>query len=148
MLSDLKYHYLVALEFSEQVVDIREQFPLLPLAPVQDIALLRGIRYPLYAGTTVPIVMTTDFVVTVKADEGSVREYARTVKYADGLAPGNRLSRTLEKFELEKAFWAQRNVDWKLVTETSMSVVMASNLIGLRGCAEIVQELPETDKKA
>ncbi|MFC5431096.1 TnsA endonuclease N-terminal domain-containing protein [Paraburkholderia denitrificans] len=144
MLSDLEYRYLVALEFSERVVDIREQFPLLPIAPVREIARQRGIRYPLYAGTTVPFVMTTDFVVTVRSDDGSVREFARTVKYADELAPSNRLSRTLEKLELEKALWAQRDVDWKLVTEASMSATMASNLIWLRGCAEIAQELQDS----
>ncbi|MBN3812795.1 heteromeric transposase endonuclease subunit TnsA [Paraburkholderia sp. Ac-20347] len=148
VLSDLEYRYLVALEFSERVIDIREQFPLLPVASVQDIALRRGIRYPLYAGTTMPFVMTTDFVVTVKSDDGTVSEFARTVKYADELAPSNRLARTLEKLELEKAFWAQRGVDWKLVTETSMSDVMASNLIWLRGCAEIAQELRDDTLQA
>ncbi|PXX05092.1 TnsA endonuclease-like protein [Paraburkholderia tropica] len=141
VLSDLEYRYLVALEFSERVVDIREQFPLLPVAPIQDAARLRSIRYPLYAGTTVPFVMTSDFVVTVKEGDGSVREIARTVKYADELTPGSRLSRTLEKLELERAFWAQRDVDWKLVTETSMSATKASNLIWLRGGAEIAREL-------
>ena len=79
VLSDLEYRYLAALEFSERVVDIREQFPLLPVASVQDIARRRGIRYPLYAETTVPFMMTTDFVVTVKSDDGLVREFARTV---------------------------------------------------------------------
>lgn len=141
VLSDLEYRYLAALELSECVVDIREQFPLLPVASVQDLARQRGIRYPLYAGTTVPFVMTTDFVVTVKSDDGTVREFARTVKYTDELAPSSRLLRTLEKLELEKAFWAQRDVDWKLVTEASMSATKASNLIWLRGGAEIVQEL-------
>jgi hypothetical protein len=143
VLSDLEYRYLAALEFSERVVDIREQFPLLPVASLQDIARRRGIRYPLYAGTTVPFVMTTDFVVTVKSDDGSVSEFARTVKYADELAPGDRLARTLEKLELEKAFWAQRGVDWKLVTEASMSDVIASNLVWLRGGAEIARELQD-----
>lgn len=80
--------------------------PSLPVASVQDIARRRGIRYPLYAGTTVPYVMTTGFVVTVKSDDGSVSEFARTVKYAGELAPDNRLARTLGKLELEKAFWA------------------------------------------
>jgi hypothetical protein len=90
VLSDLEPRYLVTLEFSERVVDIREQFPLLPVAPIQDVARQRSIRYPLYAGTTVPFVMTTDFVVTVKEGDGSVREFARTVKYADELTTGSR----------------------------------------------------------
>jgi TnsA endonuclease N terminal len=125
----------VILEFSERVVDIREQFPLFPLAPIKDVARQRGIRYPLYAQTTVPFVMTTDFVVTVKADDGSVREFARTVKYADELSKGNKLLRTLEKLELERTYWLQRDVDWQIVTEQSVEPVIARNLIWLRGSA-------------
>lgn len=90
-LSALEYRYLVAVEFSERVVDIREQCPLLPVASVQDIVRRRGIRYPLDAGTTVPFVMT--------------------LKYADKLTPDTRLSRTLEKLELEKTFGSQRDVE-------------------------------------
>jgi hypothetical protein len=37
------------------------------------------IRYPRYARTQVPYVMTTDFLVTVKVDDGSLRGFARTV---------------------------------------------------------------------
>ncbi|MFM0527230.1 TnsA endonuclease N-terminal domain-containing protein [Paraburkholderia strydomiana] len=70
------------------MIDIREQFPLLPLSPIQDVGRQRGIRYPLYAQTTVPFVMTTDFVVTVQQDDGSAHEFARTVKYTDKLVPG------------------------------------------------------------
>ncbi|MEX3555619.1 MAG: TnsA endonuclease N-terminal domain-containing protein [Burkholderia gladioli] len=141
VLSDLEYAYLVVLEFSERVIDIREQFPLLPVAPIQEIARQRGIRYPLYAQTTVPFVMTTDFVVTVKADDGSAHEFARTVKYTDELSTGNQLLRTLEKLELEKAWWLQHGVDWQIVTEQSVHPVLARNLIWLRGSAQIEREL-------
>lgn len=141
VLSDLEYAYLVVLEFSERVVDIREQFPLLPLGPIQDVARERGIRYPLYAGTTVPYVMTTDFVVTVKADDGSVREFARTVKYADALSTGSELLRTLEKLELERAYWLRREVHWQIVTEESVNPVVAKNLIWLRGGEQIERGL-------
>ncbi|NPT62317.1 heteromeric transposase endonuclease subunit TnsA [Paraburkholderia sp. 5N] len=148
VLSDLEYAYLVVLEFSERVVDIREQFPLFPLAPIKDVARLRGIRYPLYAQTTVPFVMTTDFVVTVKADDGSVREFARTVKYEDELSTGNKLLRTLEKLELERTYWLQREVDWQIVTEQSVEPVMARNLIWLRGSAQVERGLQSDDLRA
>ncbi|WP_244111968.1 TnsA endonuclease N-terminal domain-containing protein [Burkholderia diffusa] len=145
VLSDLEYAYLVVLEFSERVIDIREQFPLLPLSPIQDVARQRGIRYPFYAQTTVPFVMTTDFVVTVRADDGSAHEFARTVKYTDELVAGNRLLRTLEKLELERAWWLQRGVDWQIVTEQSVDPVLARNLIWLRGSALIERELQSGD---
>ena len=145
VLSDLEYAYLVVLEFSERVIDIREQFPLLPLSPLQDVARQCGIRYPLYAQTRVPFVMTTDFVVTVRASDGSVHEFARTVKYTDELSSGNRLLRTLEKLELERAWWMQRGVDWQIVTEQSVDPVLARNLIWLRGSAQIEQEMHSND---
>lgn len=80
--------------------------------------------------------MTTDFVVTVKADDGSVREFARTLKYADDLSSGSELQRTLEKLELERAFWRQRDVHWQIVTEESVNPVVAKNLGWLRGGSE------------
>lgn len=145
VLSDLEYAYLVVLEFSECVIDIREQFPLLPLSPVQDVARRRGIRYPLYAQTTVPFVMTTDFVVTVRVADGSARDYARTVKYTDELSSGNRLLRTLEKLELERAWWLQHEVDWQIVTEQSVDPALARNLIWLRGSAQVERELQSNE---
>lgn len=148
VLSDLEYAYLVVLEFSERVIDIREQFPLLPVSPIQDVATQRGIRYPRYAQTTVPFVMTTDFVVTVRTDDGLAREYARTVKYADELSSGNRLLRTLEKLELERAWWLQRGVDWKIVTEQSVDPVLARNLIWLRGSAQIERDMQSDELRA
>ncbi|WP_256258669.1 TnsA endonuclease N-terminal domain-containing protein [Burkholderia ubonensis] len=145
VLSDLEYTYLVVLEFSERVIDIREQFPLLPLMPIQDVARKRGIRYPLYAQTRLPYVMTTDFVVTVEEADGSVRDFARTIKYTDELSTGNKLLRTLEKLELERAYWLQKKVDWQIVTEQSVDPVLAKNLIWLRGGAEIERGLQSDD---
>lgn len=148
VLSDLEYAYLLALEFSERVVDIREQFPLLPIAPIQDCARRHNIRYPRYAGTHVPYVMTTDFVVTLKADDGSHREFARTVKYEDELSPGRGLARTLEKLELERSYWLARGVDWKIVTERSVAPALAKNLVWLYGGAQIERELHSGDLRA
>jgi hypothetical protein len=46
VLSDLEYAYLLVLEFSERVVDVREQYPRFPIAPIQDCARRHNIRYP------------------------------------------------------------------------------------------------------
>ena len=45
-LSNLEYHYFLALSYSKKVIDIREQFPLLNYAKTMGIAKERGIRYP------------------------------------------------------------------------------------------------------
>ena len=48
LLSDLEYGYLLVAEFSPDVLDIREQFPILPQSSaVQSIAHALNIRYPL-----------------------------------------------------------------------------------------------------
>jgi len=90
-LSDLEYHYLLLLEFSDEVVDIREQFPLFPKARSRDIAAEMGIRYPMYVGTQLPYVMTSDFLVTVQDSPGDKKRLTvRTCKYERELSDPNR----------------------------------------------------------
>ena len=55
LLSDLEYAFWLQLDFSEHVVDIREQFPLFPVPALQAIASSKGIKYPVYLGTDVPL---------------------------------------------------------------------------------------------
>ena len=59
-LSDLERAFFLVCEFSEDVVDIREQYPLLQVESTQAIARAIGVRYPRYKGTTLPLVMTTE----------------------------------------------------------------------------------------
>lgn len=128
LLSDLEYAYFLVLEFSEYVIDIREQYPLFPVADLQEIAQARAIRYPKYAGTDLPFVSTTDFLVTFRAKDGTTQLAARTVKYSKDLQPSKSLERTLQKLELEKAFWKGQGIPWGIVTEQIVTPVLAENL--------------------
>lgn len=131
--SDLEYRYLTVLEFSERVVDIREQYPLFPTEEAQQIAARLGIAYPRYPATTVPYVMTTDFLVTCVDATGLKYTAARTLKYSDELATDKNLQRRLEKFELEQALWASKGVtDWGIVTENMLGRALTRNLEWLR----------------
>lgn len=132
LLSDLEYAYFLALEFSEGVTDIREQFPLLPVSDAQSIAQSLGIRYPLYAGTQLPFVLSTDFLVTFRDQNGGTRVAARTIKYASDFDSGPRLQRMLEKFEIERHFWAERDVDWAIVTDKILPPALIHNLQWVR----------------
>jgi hypothetical protein len=129
-LSDLEYNYLLLLEFSEEVVDIREQYPVFATARARDIAAEMGIRYPMYGGTQVPFVLTSDYVVTLQANRGEKSRLAvRTCKYESELADPNDGPRTIEKLELEKAIWADRGVtDWKIVTDRLLDPILRDNL--------------------
>lgn len=128
LLSDLERDYFFVCDWALPVVDIREQYPLLPLEETRAIAEECGFRHPSVPhptkrGTQIPVVMTTDFVLTIA--NGLERfDQARTVKYAQDLQS----SRALEKLEIERRYWARRNVDWRIVTEKNFSRVLAHNV--------------------
>ena len=100
LLSDLERAYHLVCEFSEDVIDIREQYPLFPREKTQAIASSKGIRHPTYPGSSVPLVMTTDFLLTIRQLDGSEKLVARSVKYTKELAGKDSL-RTLEKLKIE-----------------------------------------------
>ncbi len=106
-LSDMERNYFYLLEFSDSIVDIREQFPLLPLEDTILIAEELGLEHPKNPTTGESIVMTTDFFISIK-NNNEFYEVARTIKAKDELM--NR--RILEKFEIERVYWQKRNIDW------------------------------------
>ncbi|WP_243055068.1 TnsA endonuclease N-terminal domain-containing protein [Pseudomonas sp. BP01] len=140
LLSDLERAYLLVCEFSEDVVDIREQYPLLPVESTQAIARAIGVRYPKYTGTTLPLVMTTDFLLTVKQPNGDFKTVARTIKYQHDLK-GKDAVRTLEKLEVERRFWMSQGVDWSIVTEELFTPDLIKNLGLLRRYAQLPRAL-------
>ncbi|MDQ0415759.1 TnsA endonuclease N-terminal domain-containing protein [Mesobacillus stamsii] len=122
-LSDLESNYFYLTEYSNYIVDIREQFPLLPLEETIVIADELGIKHPTDPKTGDPIVMTTDFLLTVDKGQG-VFEVARTIKMKDELLK----ERVLEKFEIEREYWQRKDIDWVIVTEEEIPKTMARNI--------------------
>lgn len=133
-LSDLERNYFYLTEFSDSVVDIREQYPLLPLEETLVIADELGIKHPTDPKTNEPIVMTTDFLLTVDKGEGRV-ELARTIKMKDELLK----ERVLEKFEIERVYWKKRGVDWGIVTELEIPKTLARNISYIHDYYDIQQ---------
>ncbi|MGQ7243882.1 TnsA endonuclease N-terminal domain-containing protein [Salinicola sp. V024] len=140
VLSDLERAYLLICEFSENVTDIREQYPLLPRETAQAAANSLGVRYARYPGSSVPLVMTTDFLLTVTQLDGSQKLVARTIKYESELV-GKGALRTLEKFEIEKMFWNKQGIEWGIITETRISRNLIKNLGLLRKYATLPRPL-------
>jgi hypothetical protein len=140
LLSDLERAYFLLCEFSENVVDIREQYPLLPLDSTQAVARAIGVRYPKYKATSVPLVTTTDFLLTVKQPSGDLKSVARTIKYQQDLR-GKDGARTLEKLEVERRFWISQGVDWSIVTEELFTPDLILNLAFLRKYAKLPRAL-------
>lgn len=119
LLSDIERDYCYLLDYSDDVSDIREQFPLLPLEETKLIAERIGVKHPADPKTGVAIVMTTDFLVTYKE-----KQYARTVKPFSELEN----ERTIAKFEIERVYWAERHVDWGIITDHDLPDILIRNI--------------------
>ncbi|GAE37133.1 heteromeric transposase endonuclease subunit TnsA [Halalkalibacter akibai] len=122
-LSDLERNYFYITEFSDFVIDIREQFPLLPLEETSVIANELGIKHPTDPKTGELIVMTTDFLLTINNGQGVI-DVAHTIKMKDELLK----ERILEKFEIEREYWHRKEIDWGIVTEEEIHKTMARNI--------------------
>lgn len=131
-LSDMERNYFYILEYSDNVVDIREQFPLLPLEETILIANELGINHPKHPETGEFIVMTTDFLVTVDGED-KMLERARTIKAKDDLLD----KRVIEKFEIERVYWSKKGIDWGIVTEEEIDKAIAHNISYVHGYKDI-----------
>lgn len=123
LMSDLETRYFYILQWADMVVDIREQYPLLQREDAMRIAEDKGIKYPVDPLNNVPIVLTTDFMITVNIN-GKLIDIGRTVKLSSDLEK----ARVIDKFEIERAYWEQKGIDWGIVTEQEISKIMALNI--------------------
>jgi hypothetical protein len=123
VLSNLEAATFDLLDAEPAVLDIREQFPLLPVAETDAIA--RALKtHPARAPGAAPgaTVMTTDFLVTT-ANPSGVRHEAIACK------PSRHLTdrRVLQKLYIEREFWAARDVPWRIITEREIPPALLHN---------------------
>jgi hypothetical protein len=130
LLSNMELYFFLIANWSRKVIDIREQYPLLsfdrkrpPLEETLAIAAERKIRHPQDYETKHPIVLTTDFLLTLEVD-GKHVYHARTIKKAQDLAK----KRVIEKFEIERRYWQTHEVDWGIVTDRDMPATIVNNI--------------------
>lgn len=124
--NELDYFFL--LEWSDKVLDIREQFPLIDIELAVDIAQKTGIAYPRDNVSGFPYTLTCDFMITA-ADGLKVR----TIKHSSDLQN----KRTIEKLEIERRYWQCMEVDWKIVTENEIPKQKCLNIEWLYTSAEV-----------
>lgn len=122
LFSDLEFTIFLIYDVPNRILDIREQFPLLPLEETLEIAKEIGVKHPTDPATGYPTVMTTDFLLKVKLGRETVF-HARTVKYRKDLDD----LRVWEKFEIERRYWLRRDIDWGYVTEEHLPHGLAEN---------------------
>ena len=99
-LSSLETEFFYLAEHSESVIDIREQFPLLPIGLSIKIAKLLGVAHPVHPETKSPIIITTDFLLTRSIGNEIIFE-AVSVKPEDKTDE----IRVMEKLEIERVWW-------------------------------------------
>lgn len=126
LLSRNELDFFFILDYDQNVVDIREQFPLLnwnnphDLNPVVSLAENHGIVYPRDSKSKYPYVQTTDFLVTLK--DGS--HHAYSIKESKEFSK----ARVRELQEFERIYWKELNVPWTIITEIELNDYRSKNI--------------------
>jgi len=131
-LSRNELYYFYILEWSDKVLDIREQYPLLDIELAMDIAKESGIKYPRDKQSNFPYVLTCDFMITTNTGLK-----ARTIKNTEDL----KNKRTLEKLEIERRYLEKFGVDWGVVTEKDIPMQRAKEIEWLHSSSELPAHL-------
>ena len=119
LLSDLELAVFLLLEWHMETTDIREQFPLRQ-EDTMALAIAVGIDHPSSNG--VMHTMSSDFLVNTS---NTVQpKFALQAKYAQAMQD----PRTIEKLELERRYWQQKNVPWQLVTDQDIPKIVFQNI--------------------
>lgn len=144
LMSNLERDWFFIFDWSLRVVDIREQFPLLPLQETQAIAAECGVSHPVERRSKEKqaVVLTSDFRITLAGEQGRF-DQVRTVKYAASLSN----PRVLEKFEIERRYWARRGIDWGIVTEKDLPNNLARNVELLHSKRHLADRLSLTSEQ-
>lgn len=123
LMSKIELSLFYHMEFRNDVLDIREQFPLFPQEETFALADALGVAHPRDPISKFPIVMTTDLLVTVMRGDALLDE-AWCVKPAAALKD----ARVIEKLEIERQYWLRRGVSWFVFTEQDFSPAYRTNL--------------------
>src|SRR5690625_2776001 len=122
------YRAFLLFEFNSKVVDIRESFPLLDVNEVIDDK--EDLRFDKFTDreTKEPYVLTTNFLLNVKENDGKELLLARTIKNTTEL----KRKITFERLEIERRYWEHKGVDWKIITEKQLPRQLAKNIEWVR----------------
>lgn len=125
--SDIQYRAFLLFEYQTSVIDIRETYPLLDVMETIDQDNLRFDKYR-DKETNEPYVITTNFLLTTKDEAGNEKFIARTVKNTSEL----KRKISWEKLEIERRYWREKGIEWKVITEKQLPRQLAKNLEWIR----------------
>lgn len=108
LLSSYEIFLFTVFDLNPNIIDIREQFPLLKLDEVSDIFKYFNIKQ---IQSDEPHVLTTDFLIRLNDKS----ELAVTFKPTEFLS-----KRQMQLFQVEKEYWQRNGIEWKLCTEKEL----------------------------
>lgn len=135
LLSDVEWKLFLLLEWARNVVDIREQYPLDRELTLEIASVLR-ICHPVYPGTSVPVVMTVDFLTTEEHNGVlSLAAYnAKTTLEAENV-------RSMEKLEIQRYYFQGMGIPHRIVFSSEIPAQTVRNLEWIRGGVVKAREL-------
>jgi hypothetical protein len=119
LMSNLELSLFYLLDWSDDIMDICEQYPLIDLSQAIDIAEKANIKYPYDPMSGFPYVLTSDFYLNTKQSAMAI-----------SVKPSSELGklRVREKLEIERRYWSARGVQWSIMTENEINRIKASNI--------------------
>lgn len=126
LLSDVEWHLFLLLEFAEDVIDIREQYPI-DRDDTLSIAAEYRIKHPTYPGTTIPEVMTCDFLVIRQygVDQKAEAFNCKRTEEAEN-------ARSLEKLEIQRRYFHGAGIPHHLVFHSKLPKSKIKNIEWIR----------------
>ena len=122
LLSQPELEVYLILSWNDDVIEIREQFPL-NRDDTRALAEYYGYKHPYNTHTMSDNVMTTDFLVNYV--DGTMHAYAVKGIPADKVREDRR---TLEKLYIEMKYWEIRDIPWTLITAENIPSNIATNI--------------------
>ena len=137
LLSNLELATFLLLDWNTNVVDIKDQYALDPVVTDQ-LASEAKIKHPAIKGKL--HIMSTDFLISVAGNTPCV---ALQVKPSSEL----RKPRVIEKLEIERRYWARKNIPWYIITEKEIPQILTENVRWLQSTLCELSKIPDLDKR-
>jgi len=132
--------YFHILEWASSVIDIREQYPLLPVDSTLDIAKRLGFRHPTHQRNSPGGVITVDFLVTLL--RGGFQHQEAHILASTELLEAESREAYRRILEIKKQYFRARNIPVIIRTEKDISEIFARNVYQLRKHRDIFSRVP------
>lgn len=119
--TDIESRYFYLLEWEDNVLDIKEHFPLLDLREIIKENDLNLEKYK--SDDQTDYIFTTTFLIKIKVGNRIVH-IARAVKASSELEKKS----TIERLEIERRYWKEKDIDWGIITNKEIPVTKAKNI--------------------